>query len=836
MAPFKFDFLSFLAGFVAASILWLIVWQLRKNWAQIQGTLSKQSASLRKKNLQDVETYLKQGSYRRAQRLHLASSLFPLEEILIPPLVIAPPPSPDSSGNLPDLGILDQILPYTPDWPEIAAEYGCLTMPLSEMASQRADFALIGRPGVGKTTILAHFATQIFEKKVEDTRFAESVPIFLHVLDLKPVLLNNPDAADALVDAFTAKTSINMQKQARTVVRLSLQEGRAILLLDGLDELPPNDVIQYSNYLKSLKSQYPDLQTIAACSEVYLDGLASTGFTPIAVAPWNHVQVHQFIEKFGQTWKELVSPQIAKAVNVPQPDPLAMENWISSMGLFYTPFEWTELVWGAYAGDLSGKQPQRAIEAHMKRVFQGENSALVYGSLASEMLASGRASLPFEQAEDILTRVSSNLSRDVKTEPPPAATGEEQTKVEKPASNLTDQIRKGSKVVVQSAGERALVKAIELGLLVEYGENQIAFNHLPAAALLASLNSHGEISVLNPQWSFSLLAAEFIASDGKNRQPVANLLAQDSDPLRSKLALAGRMMAPMPANSEQRIQIMRRLVGEIQQDKLPIGTRARLLSACAVSNDPSVAILFRQWLTAPSNSLRRLAALGCGLLKDTKSVSEISNLLADPDYRTHATAAIALTVIPGDLASNAASIALTDGTETLRRAVAESLAVQPELNAREMLKEAVTSEDLLVRRAAVFGLSMVRQPWTHELLTKIAVEDGQWVVRNAAAQTIELHQQPDPRIPVTLPPYWESPWLITFAGKHGVGISPDEKPFTILFQAIESGTEEDRAMALKYLNLFGGEDAQKKIQNLLQVKDEEISEKALHSLWCLSLT
>lgn len=836
MAPFKFDFLSFLAGFAAASVLWLVVWRFRANWAQIRDSLGKQTASLRKKNLQDVETYLKQGTYRRAQRLHLAASLFPLEEILIPPMVIAPPPSPDSSGNLPEVGVLDQVIPYTPDWPEIAANYGYFATSLSEIASQRADIALIGRPGVGKTTALAHLATEIFEKRVDDPRLVESVPIFLHVLDLQPVLLNNPDAADALVDAFTAKTSINLQKQARTVVRASLQESRAILLLDGLDELSPGEVNLYSNYVASLKKQYSGLQIIAACSDVYMDGLVSHGFTPIAVAPWNQLQVRQFIFKFGQTWKELVLPQITKAINVPQPDPLAMESWINSNGVFFTPFEWTELVWGAYAGDLAGSQPSRAIGAHLKRIFQGDQPISLFGALAAGMLSTGRSSLSFEQAEDLLTKYSGNFAREVKAENQPELPAEDSAKTSKSTTSLSDQIRKGTKVVVQTAGERAIVKAIELGLLVEYGANQVTFSHLPVAAFLAAMHNQGEVAPINLQWSFSLLAAEYGSSDGKNKPAVLDLLKPDGDPLRSKLALAGRLMAPMPPNSELRIQIMRRLVGEIQQENLPVGTRTRLLSACTVSNDPSVAILFRQWLTSPSSTLRRLAALGCGVLKDVKGISEISDLMADPDFRTHATAAIALTSIPGDPAQNAISIAFAEGTETLRRAVAEALAVNPDPACQDLLKDAVTSEDLLVRRAAVFGLSMRRQPWTHELLTKIAVEDGQWVVRNAAAQTIEIHQQPDPRIPMPMPPYWESPWLITFAGKHGDGISPDEIPYKILYQALESGTEEDQAMACKYLDLSGGDESLKMIRQLLQLKDEAVSERALQSLWRLSLS
>lgn len=836
MTQIRFDFISFLAGFAAASLFWLLVWQIRVNASHIRDALRSQTGSLRKKNLQDIETYLKQSTYRRAQRLHLAAPLFPLEEIVVPPLVIAPPSAPDSGGNSTDESTLEQVFPYLPDWPELAAEYGYLTRPLSSIVAQRADIALIGQPGAGKTTTLADFAIAIVQGQVEDARLLESVPIFLHTLDLKPALFSNEDAADALVDSFTARTTITLQKQARMAVRMSLREGRAILLLDGLDEMHPNDLPVYSNYLQALKKQYPDLQIIAACSDLFLDGLLAQGFVPIAVAPWNQLQVRQFVLKWGRVWKELILPQVTKAVSIPQPDPLAMENWINTEGLFYTPFEWTEMVWGAYAGDVSGGQPQRGIESHLKRIFQGENLSPLYGALAAAMLASDHAGLPFEQAEDLLTQLSGNQSAAVSIPTSPQQSAADPTPTGKVKANLSDHIRKGGKVVIQSAGERALVKAIEQGLLVEYGEDQVAFSHLRIAAFLAAVASHGEIPAVNPQWSFSLLAAQYSASDGKSNPAVQALLAQDAHPLRANLLRAGRVLAITPPNSELRIQIMRRLITEIQQEQLPFGTRARLLTACAISNDPSVAILFRQWLNAPSSSLRRLAALGSGLLRDVKSVGDLTNLLSDADFRVHSTAALALTAIPGEAATNTVSLGITQGIETLRRVMAEALAVQPDPAGQAILKEAVAMEDLLVRRAAVFGLALLRAPWAREELTKIAVEDGQWVVRNAAAQTLELLQLPDPHIPVPLPPYWESSWLVTFAGKHGAGISPDDAPLSMLFKALDSGSEEDRLMALRYLSLFNGEDTQKAIQGLLKVRDEDISEKALHSLWCLSIT
>ena len=823
MALPKFDFFSFLAGFLAASLLWVVIWRGRANWPQIQTALRKQAAAARKKNLSDIETYLNQSVYRRVQRQHLAAALFSLDEILIQPLVVAPPAAPDPSGNRIEESELEQVIPYMPDWPEVASEFGYLTRPLSLIASQKADIALIGRPGVGKTTALCDFASSLVQKRLTDTRFLDCLPVFLHVLDLKTLLLNNEDPADALVDGFTGNVAATLQKQARTAVRLALRESRAILLMDGLDQLPPAEITIFINYLSKLKSKYSNLQIIVACSDLFLDGLVGLGFTPVAVAPWNQFQLRQFIEKWGLAWKESIIPQISKFINIPQPDPLALENWINTVGLFYSPFDWTELIWGSFSGDLSGNFPQHGYDAHLKRIFQGKDLKAYFGKLASTMLSSNHSNISFEQAARILNGFSNELGREIVTPSPSQPNSPAQS--ERP--------EKTSNIIANTAGEKMLSKAIEVGLLAEYGENQIAFCHLPHAAYLAAIHTQNEDIEVNWQWSLSVLTVKFLSFNG-NQATIEKLLEQDADPLRFRLLQAGRILVGTPPNSELRTQIMRRLLGEIQQDKLPFGTRARLLAACAISNDPGVVVLLRQWLNAPSTNLRRLAALGCGLLKDAKSVNDLTSLLADPDFHTHSTAGLALISIPGDVALHEVVISLSHGVETLRHAVAEGLAIQPGQAGIELLKEAAGMDDLLIRRAVVFGLALLRNSWSQEMLSKMAVEDGQWVVRNAAAQALDQLQQPDPHIPISLPPFWKSSWLITFAGRHGLGVSPDEPPIKLLTLALESGTEEDCIMALQYLTILNGLEVQEIVEKTVNSRDESVSEKALQVLWCFS--
>jgi hypothetical protein len=146
--------------------------------------------------------------------------------------------------------------------------------------------------------------------------------------------------------------------------------------------------------------------------------------------------------------------------------------------------------------------------------------------------------------------------------------------------------------------------------------------------------------------------------------------------------------------------------------------------------------------------------------------------------------------------------ALLHGDENLRRAAAEALANHTS-EGHAMLKEgAEIKEDLLVRRSVAYGLGRIPEPWAEKLIDHLETEDDQWAVRNAAMEVKEDHMRPNPHIPQRLPPPSESPWIIAFAGKHGLGVSPDKLPTELLLMALKSGTEEERLASLAYLRMI----------------------------------
>ena len=141
-----------------------------------------------------------------------------------------------------------------------------------------------------------------------------------------------------------------------------------------------------------------------------------------------------------------------------------------------------------------------------------------------------------------------------------------------------------------------------------------------------------------------------------------------------------------------------------------------------------------------------------------------------------------------------------------------------------MLKEGTTLTDILLRRAVIYGLARVEEDWAIETLKTIQVEDDQWVVRNSASEVLETKSGIDPRVPHRLTAPSDTPWLIEFAGKQGVGISPGSPATEVLLAALNSDSEEVRMASLPYLKRMPTEGVITNLYHAMYRDDPELRE------------
>jgi len=314
-----------------------------------------------------------------------------------------------------------------------------------------------------------------------------------------------------------------------------------------------------------------------------------------------------------------------------------------------------------------------------------------------------------------------------------------------------------------------------------------------------------------------------------------NFIEKSEPPFYVELLKVCAWLKDISPGLEWRSRLMRQIIKLLNQPDLPIGMRPSIFAALVISNDPAVSTLFRQLLTSPEEDIRVLAALGCGALQDIKSIHEIALLMEDQSLNVRLAACLAVGILRTPVALTYISNTFLEGDEVLKQVASEALTYCGE-EGYQLLKEGYESDNLILRRAVVFGLKNVKQPWAREMLETIAVQDTQWVVRNAATQALETFNSLSPYIPSKLPAPAQAPWLIAFAARQGVGVPPDKVPIEMLFSALDIGTQEERIAALTYLRLIPNDEVIRKIYYIATSEKGAIKDAALRSLWYLRIS
>ncbi len=814
------DLFSFLLGFFTASLFWWLVAKARPLWQEIRRNWQEKRQARQQRDISGVEEHLRRAMLRKAQGMHLAAALFSLEEILIEPRLLAPPPAIIPDEALPSEDAVTQTLPYLPAWPELAAVYNAPHFTLPQALAGGSNLVIIGRPGSGKTVALAHLASLLANRSPELGELANAVPFLLHVAELKLPLASQQDVLDPILDSIAANFSALELGRLASFAKTSFQNGRALLLLDGFDELPPADQEVITAYLQALLKAYPQARVVTTGTPEYVDGLIQSGFAPLALAAWNRRQIATFLHQWGVQWNRFVANESWLQSTIEPVDPLLLNSWLSEDAFGLTPLELTLKVWGAYAGDLIGPQPAQAIATHIRRLAPANTPPAAMEILAMQVVLAAQAIFDPRQAREW-----------VKTfEPAEEPASEESPNTEAPLPNAA----KKSRAKPAPAPTPGLIgKMSNSGLLLSQPHNKMRFLHPVFLGYLAgrALSGNDPSTLLEqPDWIGKTLSLHYLAVYGDATPIVEKMLEWSRLPMHRPLLTAARWLRDSRREAPWRTKVMAALLKLLQSDGLPLALRGQAMAAFALSNDPGVPTLFRQLLNSLSFELVQLCALGSGALQDAKAIPSLTKIITAPSLSAQRAACLALVAIGTTEALEVVGHILLNGNEELRRAAAEALANDP-AEGYAMLRDGTTLDDILVRRAVVYGLRRVEEPWASEILQKMQIEDDQWVVRNAASEALENKSHPAAAAPRPLTAPSETPWLIAFAGKQGVGISPGAPATDILITALKKGSEEEKLAALPYLKYTPSDGVIRALYETMYTEDPKLRETAFLTLW-----
>lgn len=827
------DPISFGVGFIVGIAFTWLLSRIRPLWAQWREGLKEQREAAKVRRTTGLEDNHRRLTLRRAQGMHIATSLFSLNEILQEPCLIAPPArvEPGVIGIQED--IISQTLPYMPAWPELAATYRASSLSVTEAIAGGSHIVIMGAAGTGKTVALAHLASQAANLQVQfDPRSdAYAVPYLYHVADLQFPFDAARDPIQVITNAVLERAPVFDLGRLPGFIQQSFNEGQALVLIDGFDELDPKSQSEVVDWFKALITTYPKVRIVTTGCYGQLNGLISLGFSPLVLCAWDSQRDAEFIQQWGELWSRTVALESWAQAGPEQVDPMLLNTWLLSDNTGLTPFELTLKVWGAYAGDSLGPRVLDTIATHVRRLAPSGTPLAALELLAMQVVLTTqpvfdprKARAWVKQYEIVEAKEGDGADSSSQMLDTKDLTLTESQKI---------RIRKSrASQAVPSYG--LLSKMVDSGLLVSHPNNKMRFLHPVLNGYLSgqAIGDHEADATLcaQPDWDGKTLSLRYLAARA-DASAVADIMLKESEiPLHTSTFVVARWLRDAPKEAPWRRKVFAALLTLLQAEGQPVALRGQAMAAFVTSNDPGAATLFRQLLSTRSFELLPLAALGAGALRDAKAVDALEEILQAPSGAVRRATCLALVAIGTEKALEAVARALLHGDEELRRAAAEALSNDAK-EGHAMLKEGATlADDIMVRRAVVHGISRIHQPWSVELLQKLQVEDDQWAVRNLATQYLEQLSQIDPRVPRKLKAPSDSPWLIEFAGKQGMGVPRGAPATDVLLTAFKLGETEERLAALPYLKRVGGDGIIGALYNGMYGDDPEVREASFYAI------
>jgi len=779
----RFDWPEFFVGLATGLVFALVLWRLRAvfGWGleMLRDALGSLRSGLASRAIDRYQVEL----ISRAESLHLARPIFALDEVLINPQILVPPPPTDPIPSEPLPTDSLSVVPNLPDLNFLSGVYAAHTLSIPDAMREGVDLLLTGEPGSGRSTALAYLAIRLANRDKAMGSLMGKVPFLVHATDL--AVNRTRDAIQPLILAAQRTASPGVAAMLPGYIQKHLEQGNVILLLDGLDEIPRAELGPVADWLTALRAQHPGIRIVAAGSARGLGTFAQAGLAPVPIAPWTEYTQREFLAKWARSWQQFVVPTIPKN-RISDIDHVLINGWLAGTMRGRTPAEVTLRAWAAYAGDIRGQRSVDDLESYAARMLSPEER-LAASAAALAWLKSGQAGI---------------LERDMPRGVPVA-------------------------------------DLVEAGLLVRHEGGRVGFFQPAVGAYFAALAmARGERpdAVELANWQPAEKAMHYLAVLGDVEAAVQRALHSAGDPLDARLFACARWLPDTSNKAEWRGKVLREIAQFVQDAAKPYGLRLRGVHVLARAAEPSVGILFNRMLKSPSASSRVLGALGLGGLNEEGSVDKlVAAAQNDAELLVRQAACLALGAIGTDAAMEGLGQALLGGDEQLRLAAAEALAVHPD-EGFGMLREAAEHQEMMTRRAAVFGLSRTPTEWAVEVLQKVKTDDQEWIVRGAAAEALDRRTKPPWKIhrPPTDPA--ALPWLVAFAAKEGLGVGPGKAAVDMLRRALAGGTLDERIAALEVLSWGSGDQVVLELYKTLNSGDEQLRDAAFESLWRLSAT
>jgi HEAT repeat protein len=855
-----FDFQNFGIGLLTGWATAYGVYRARHRIAAVAQSASAQAASTQNWATQTADRRYINDFINQCERLHLAASATRLSAILVEPRFL-PAPNPVAPPEEEERPNIFRVVPQIHDQPYLHAPYNVPTLSIEELGRGDHALALLGQPGSGRTTALlaialwglghvrfdkpkdrvqeridaeeaklsdkdravrvkeritmeqrakerlAHEQGSSFDADADEASrtvlplFNRLMPVYIHLADVNTrdgESSQGVDPAEPLVRSVQRSVGRVTASAIPRNLYKRLDRGQVLLLVDGYDELPEAEQLEKLAWLQAIMEQYPHNFVIVTGPAFGYGPLLRLGLTPVFLRPWHDLDIASATTLWGEAW-----PRIGGSNRRPAPLPspeIVGRARANSRAL--SPVDLTLKIWANYAEDTDVPGVDGWLRAYLARHLPHDQPLEVIlpqlGQVAALQLDEGFVTLArLEGRESLASRQASNSEgsdtllddlSDVDDSPQDRGKKDDKGEAEPstPQGKLVAMLRRS-------------------GLLVRRGGNRYQFCHPFIAAYIASriVNSMTPEQLaekaLRPTWS---QAFAYAAAHSNIEPAVRARLNAPTDILQSHVVEAVRWLAYAGPDASWRGPLLKQLGNMLIAPSQYPAVRERVAAALVGTRDKNTLFVFRQAVRKASPELRILGALGIGALGQEEATGDLIPLLQDQDTNVQLAAGLALAAIGTDQAVEAMVEAFTQGSEQLRQAIAEAFAAIPD-DGYPILYDAIRDEDMMLRRAAVYGLRRISTTWSLIAIYRAFLEDNQWYVRFAAQQAFQELQYGRDDGPMGYPPAEAMTWLAHWAAKHGEKLPPGDGANQVLLKALQEGEPEIRALSAAALAQLG---------------------------------
>jgi HEAT repeat protein len=867
----RFDLGSFVIGLIGGLLIAFGIYRLQNVFLRLRQRAQEGVGATRSFLSAPPEVRYARRATELFNAYHIGGDLLPLTDIYLEPQFLAPLESPKPGDE--ESTAAAHIVPVIHDFPAAYAPYNLETLSLFDLQKGERHLALLARSGMGKSTTLAILGLAALGKialtvidtsqdeyleralanapaeererlrrqyqenqrraleklnarfnRAEETAqemvdFRTLLPILVHLrdIDVRPETygiqpppppaqgeeagkgkrstqsgarptLKPLDPAEPLVRVLQRRFGGAAASQLPKLVYRRLAEGTCLVLIDGYDELPESEKPEKLTWLHQFMALYGANFVIVAADVNGYDPLANLGFQPCYLRAWREADFNQLAERWAAAWT-----QTGKRVTAPDSKQIAR---VKTGNRGRTILDVTLKIWSDYANDL--KMPGRLgwYDFFVRRHLPNEALRPIIGRVAAEILNGQGAPLPRERLKAMLTE---------------SFTGADG----KPTLNIDSE----------------LSKLLQSGLLIDDLAERYTFVHPLLTAYLAaeSLDASSVAPLAKqPAWAHAM---PFAAIRLPMEAAVGEVLNAPPDLLYTPLFNLAYWLIDAPSEANWRAEFFKRVGGGalLATSQYPL-LRERAMAALVTARDvPTAALLFQRALEHPNAFVRRLGCIGLGALGESEYLQYLKPLLNDSDRRVRLACGFALGAIGTEAALDAMTEGLLQRDRDLQRAIAEALAALPG-EGHALLREAIESDDLELRYAAVFGLARIRAAWAITRIYRTQLEDSEPYVRIAAEQAFNLAENPDRGGIKRPPPIDRMEWLVEWMSERGESVPSGENAPIALLRSLQEGNTAIRSAAARTLAEIGYVNGLKALYKALGDPDEVVRAEAYAAL------